>query len=129
MDSIIDYVFTKLREQGRLLLHNVFPYHHIQTMILICLVQIITVQRLFTVLPVFVCYFSFLSMVYYTLQMFHSRFALRRMETWKRLLQVRFISIIFRNFERIFKELLQSLEFSHMKFDRLKIGSKIDQKI
>lgn len=64
------------------------PRQQLQTLIFITFVQLISVQRIISFIPLLICYASFSIMIYSTLAMFNSRSWLKRAENWRRLLTV-----------------------------------------
>lgn len=86
IDKAIDFCETKLHQNGRLFFNYVFPYQHIQTLLIIGLVQVVSLQTLKDYIPVVVCYGSFGAMVYFTLKLFRSRLVLKKLESWHKLI-------------------------------------------
>lgn len=64
------------------------PRQQLQTLLFVSVLQVISIQRVFSFIPLLICYAAFLIMIYSTLAMFGSRTWVKRAENWRRLLTV-----------------------------------------
>ncbi|CAJ0557874.1 unnamed protein product, partial [Mesorhabditis spiculigera] len=73
IDSFIEFVLAKINQQWVHIAYAVFPFQQVQTLILVCLVQFISLQAILHVLPMLIAYGAFIAMAYMTLKMFHNK--------------------------------------------------------
>ncbi|CAJ0557914.1 unnamed protein product, partial [Mesorhabditis spiculigera] len=73
IDSFIEFVLAKINQQWVHIAYAVFPFQQVQTLILVCLVQFISLQAILHVLPMLIAYGAFITMAYMTLKMFHNK--------------------------------------------------------
>ncbi|VDN55821.1 unnamed protein product [Dracunculus medinensis] len=88
VDAFMEFLLEKLQRQWITLFYMLIPLHQIQTLILICFVQLISFDTIMNILPIVTCYMAFGTMMFNTLRMFKDLKLLRQREIWLRILKI-----------------------------------------
>jgi len=87
LESVKHYILVKISKEGSSFLKSLIPTSQIQMLVLLYIYSQLTADFLWFLVPLVIFYISFLSLVVFSLQMFHGREALRQLKTVSELMK------------------------------------------
>jgi len=87
LESVKHYILVKISKEGSSFLKSLIPTSQIQMLVLLYVYSQLTADFLWFLVPLVIFYISFLSLVVFSLQMFHGREALRQLKTVSELMK------------------------------------------